>query len=505
MRSAAPRREMGLIRYSLQVGRLVELHVTHAALLAAKQEAEQEAARVKRAKLDLETAHNILREEMSNRIEAQSRLAYLASHDGLTGLPNRTLFNDILLKATLDQRDNGRMFALMYIDLDHFKDVNDTRGHAVGDALLQAVAARLRKTLRAGETVARLGGDEFAIMQPGIQDTAQACTLGDRLVAALKEPFLIEDRPVFVGASVGITLYPHDAVVLESLHRNADLAMYRAKSSGRDRAHLFDESLNKEVGRRSSLEQAMKEPLFLRQLSLVFQPQVHLGRQQVTGFEALIRWEHPQFGSIAPSEFIPLAERSGAINTVGSWLLLESCRRAAAWPGSVLQNYTIAVNVAAAQFRNGDLPRLVRDVLAETGLPAASLELELTETGIMHDMRGAVTALRAINQLGVKLALDDFGTGYSSLSYLRQLPMDRIKIDGSFVKDVHESVEAAAMVRMIAKLAAELRTSAVAECIENNEQAILVRDIGCTFGQGYFYGRPTATPFAAGTLQDLHS
>jgi diguanylate cyclase (GGDEF)-like protein len=505
MRSVAPRRETGLIRYSLQVGRLVELHATHAALLAAKQEAEQEAARVTRAKLDVEIAHNILREEMSNRIEAQARLAYLASHDGLTGLPNRTLFNDILLKATLDQRDNGRMFALMYIDLDHFKDVNDTRGHAVGDALLQAVAARLRKTLRAGETVARLGGDEFAIMQAGIQDTAQACALGDRLVSALKEPFLIEDRPVFIGASVGITIYPHDAAVLEILHRNADLAMYRAKSSGRDRAHLFDESLNKEVGRRSSLEQAMKEPLFLRQLNLVFQPQVHLGRQQVTGFEALIRWEHPQFGSIAPSEFIPLAERSGAINTIGSWLLLESCRRATEWPDSVLQNCTVAVNVAAAQFRNGDLPRLVRDVLAETGLPAASLELELTETGIMHDMRGAVTALKAINQLGVKLALDDFGTGYSSLSYLRQLPMDRIKIDGSFVKDMHESAEAVAMVRMIAKLAAELRMSTVAECIENNEQAILVRDVGCTFGQGYFYGRPTATPFAVGILQDTYS
>jgi len=186
-------------------------------------------------------------------------------------------------------------------------------------------------------------------------------------------------------------------------------------------------------------------------------------------------------------------------------LLLESCRRARAWPDSVLQNCTVAVNVAAAQFRNGDLPRLVRDVLAETGLPAASLELELTETGIMHNMRGAVTALRAINQLGVKLALDDFGTGYSSLSYLRQLPMDRIKIDGSFVKDVHESAEAVAMVRMIAKLAAELRMTAVAECIENDEQAILVRDVGCTFGQGYFYGRPTATPFAAGILQDLHS
>lgn len=397
----------------------------------------------------------------------------------------------------LDHGDNGRMVALMYIDLDHFKDVNDTRGHAVGDALLQAVAARLRNTLRTGETVSRLGGDEFAVMQAGVENVAQACTLGDRLVSALKQPFMIDDRPIFIGASVGITLYPNNSTVLDILHRNADLAMYRAKSSGRNCGHLFDESLNKEVGRRSALEQAMKEPLFLQQLGMVFQPQVHLGRQEVTGFEALIRWNHPRLGSIAPSEFIPLAERSGAINSVGSWLLLESCRQAAAWSNSVGPNCTVAVNVAAAQFRNGELPRLVRDVLAETGLPAASLELELTETGIMHDVRGAVTALKALSQMGVKLAIDDFGTGYSSLSYLRQMPMDRIKIDGSFVKDVYESADAVAMVRMIAKLAAELRMTAVAECIESREQADLVRDAGCTFGQGYFYGRPSATPFAA--------
>ena len=494
-----------MTRYSLQVGRLVELHATHAALLASKQEAEREAARVKRAKLDLETAHNILREEMSNRLEAQSRLAYLANHDSLTGLPNRSLFNEILLKAMVDHSDNGRMLALVYIDLDHFKDVNDTRGHAVGDALLQAVAARLRSTLRAGETVSRLGGDEFAVVQVGIDDVEQARALGDRLVSVLKAPFAIDDLPVFIGASVGITIYPHDSAVLEILHRNADLAMYRAKSTGRDRAHLFDESLNKEVGRRSALEQAMREPLFLQQLSMVFQPQVHLGSQQVTGFEALIRWEHPQLGLIAPSEFIPLAEHSGTINTVGSWLLLESCRQAATWSDSVRQNCTVAVNVAAAQFRNGELPRLVRDVLAETGLPAASLELELTETGLMHDVRGAVATLKAISQLGVKLAIDDFGTGYSSLSYLRQMPMDRIKIDGSFVKDVHESAEAVAMVKMIAKLAAELRMSTVAECIESREQADLVRDVGCTFGQGYFYGRPMATPFSAGEFRDLNS
>ena len=471
-----------------------ELTATHAALVAARQKAEQETERLVRAKRDVDTAHSTLRREMSNRIEAQSRLSHLASHDALTGLPNRVLFNDILLAATLDQRSGSRMFALMYIDLYHFKDVNDTLGHAAGDALLRAVAARLKDTLRAGEAVARLGGDEFAVLQSGIQDPSAAAALGERLVWALKEPFLIEERQVFIGASVGITIYPQDSVVLEVLHRNADLAMYRAKSSGRDRANLFDESLNEEVGRRSALEQAMKEPSFLRQLSLMFQPQVHLVRKQVTGFEALIRWQHPKFGSIAPSEFIPLAERSGAINTVGSWLLLECCRQAKAWPADAMQNCTVAVNVAAAQFRNGDLPRLVRQVLAETALLPSSLELELTETGIMHDIRAAVRSLTTINQMGVKLALDDFGTGFSSLSYLRQLPMDRIKIDGSFVKDIHESSEAQAMVKMIANLATELRMTTVAECIENGEQASLVRHVGCTFGQGYFYGHPTRTP-----------
>ncbi len=502
MRNGASRQKTGLTRYSLQVGRLVELHATHAALLASKQEAERETARVKQAKLEIEAAHNTLREEMAYRQEAQSRLAYIASHDGLTGLPNRTLFNEILNQATQNTREHGPSLALMYIDLDHFKDVNDTRGHAAGDALLQGVAARLRTTLRLGETLARLGGDEFAVLQTKVQDVDQACALGNRLVAMLKEPFLIEDRPVYIGASIGITLYPTDTTSLEILHRNADLAMYRAKSSGRDRFHLFDDSLNQEVGRRSCLEQAMKEPSFASQLSLVFQPQVHLTSQQVTGFEALTRWQHPKLGSISPSEFIPLAERSDAIVGLGSWLLLESCRQAGMWSNSVLQNCTVAVNVAAAQLRDGDLPRLVRDVLAETGLPARSLELELTETGIMHDIRRAAEVLRTIHQLGVRLAIDDFGTGYSSLSYLRQLPMDRIKIDGSFVRDVHKSADAVAMVSMIAKLALELRMGVIAEGIETREQARLVRDVGCTFGQGYFYGRPTATPSFAALFEE---
>ena len=502
MRNGAPGRQTGLTQYSRQVGQLIELNATRAALIAAKQEAERETAQVKQAKHEIEVAHNTLRQEMASRKAAQSRLAYIASHDGLTGLPNRTLFNTILTQATIEYHDHGRCFALMYIDLDNFKDVNDTRGHAVGDALLQGVAARLSKALRAGETVARLGGDEFAVLQTEVEDASQACALGDRLVALLKEPFVIEGCPVYIGASIGITLYPTDTDSLETLHRNADLAMYRAKSSGRDRSHLFDDGLNQEVGRRSCLEQAMKEPSFLSQLSLVFQPQVRLDTKQVTGFEALTRWQHPQLGSISPVEFIPLAERSNVIVGVGSWLLRRACGQARLWSGSVLEECTVAVNVAAAQLRDEDLPRLVQDVLAETGLPASSLELELTETGIMHDIRGAAEVLKAIHQLGVKLAIDDFGTGYSSLSYLRQLPMDRIKIDGGFVKDVHKSADAVAMISMIAKLALELRMGVIAEGVETREQADLVCNVGCTFGQGYYYGRPTPTPMLAAFFEE---
>ena len=501
-------RETALTRYSYRLGHLIELHSTQTALVIARQLAEREALEARLAKLEIETAHNALRAEMAEHLQAQSRLAYLATHDALTGLPNRTLFSTCFGKEMDDARREGRKLALFYLDLDNFKDVNDTLGHAVGDVLLQDVSARLQHTIRDGETVARLGGDEFALMQVGIVSIAQVSALAERVIEVLAEPFSIDKRQIFVGVSVGITLFPDDAGEMEVLHRNADLAMYRAKSDGRNCFKFFDATMNSEVHRRACLEQAMREPTLSTQLRLAFQPQVDLNSGRVSGVEALIRWTHPTLGVISPDEIIPVAERSGLIIDVGAWVLRESCRQAMRWREAGLEHLTIAVNVAAAQFQNGDMPRLVADVLAETGLPAAWLELEITETGIMHDMRNGAETLIALHQQGVHLAIDDFGTGYSSLSYLRQLPVHRIKIDRSFVKCVPGNADAGAMVTMIAKLAQALRLEVVAEGVENRAQADFVRNAGCTFAQGYYYGMPAcALPppgFVSGIVSHGH-
>ena len=378
-----------LDQYSQNFGRLMQRHRAEAALVAARQEAIREADEARRAKLQAEQANAALREEVTIRSRTQSRLAYLAGHDPLTALPNRTLFSEKLAKEMERARRRGRKLALLFIDLDNFKDVNDTLGHAAGDTLLQIVSARIEGELRDQETVARMGGDEFAVLQTTLTHSSHARALAQRLISVLGEPCKIDGRSVFIGASIGITLFPDDADAVESLHRNADLAMYRAKSDGRNRCHFFDGVLNEEVRRRSMLEQALREPALLSQLRLAYQPQVGLLSERITGVEALLRWQHPVHGPISPGEFVPLAERCGMIGDIGTWVLRQSCQQAARWLAEGLPQITVAVNVATAQFREGDIPRLVREVLDETGLPAQSLELEITETGIMHDMHVA--------------------------------------------------------------------------------------------------------------------
>jgi diguanylate cyclase (GGDEF)-like protein len=479
-----------LDRYCQRMGRLVERHLSQAALIAAKREAEREAEVAKQARLESETAAETLIEEINSRQRAQNRLAYLASHDALTALPNRTIFNERLTAEMREARRRGRKLALLYIDLDNFKDVNDTLGHAVGDTLLQQVAARVEAELLAGETVARIGGDEFALLQVDPEDAAQPGAMGERVLAALQKPFEIDGRPIFIGASIGITLYPDDAESAELLHRNADLAMYRAKSDGRNRCHFFDETLNQEVHRRSMLEQALREPSLMSQLYLVYQPQVDVRTGRVSGVEALLRWQHPDHGLISPHEFIPVAERSGMILQIGAWVLRESCRQAALWRAKGLPPLTMSVNVSTLQFRVGNMPALVAQVLEETGLPAAALELEITETGIMHDMNTAAETLCFLHKQGVSLAIDDFGTGYSSLSYLRRVPVNRLKIDQSFIRDVTTSEDAAVVAATIVQLAHSLRLQVVAEGAETEAQAEFVRKAGCEYVQGYFYGKP---------------
>ncbi|HXZ14926.1 MAG TPA: diguanylate cyclase, partial [Roseiarcus sp.] len=337
--------ESALTRYGLRLGTLVERHMSNAALIAARQEAEREAEKARKARREIEAANASLREEMAIRQRAQSRLAYLATHDPLTAMANRTLFNDRFSFDIDDARGRGRKLALIYIDLDNFKDVNDTLGHAAGDLLLQQVSARIQSELRPGETAARMGGDEFAVLQRDPANAAETRARVERLIALLGEPFAINDRSIFITASIGITLFPDDADDEELLHRNADLAMYRAKIEGRNRCRFFDKALNDELHRRSFLEQALREPSITSQFSIVFQPQVEMRTRRMTGVEALLRWNHPDGKVLGPDEFVPILERSGMIVEVGAWVLRESCRQATRWRQVSALPLTVAVNV----------------------------------------------------------------------------------------------------------------------------------------------------------------
>ena len=490
-------RDTALLRYSTSLGQLAERRMFHASLTGARREAEREAFEARLAKRDIEAAAASLRQEIEIRLGTQSRLAYLATHDPLTALPNRVLFGERLGEAARAARDAGHKLALHYLDLDNFKDVNDSFGHAVGDMLLQQVAARIQDELREGGAVARMGGDEFAILQIAPRDRRDARALAERIIRRVGEPFDIEGRQMFVGASFGITLYPDDtpdgtddASSIVALHRNADLAMYQAKGDGGNRCQFFDDTLSRRAHRRATLEQALREPGLLDQLQVVYQPQVDMRCGTLVGVEALLRWNHPSYGAISPEEFIPLAEASGLICSIGTWVLRTSCIQAATWRRAGLAPFTVAVNVSAAQIRDGLLQDLVADVLAETALPAAWLELEITETGIMRNTHAAAQTLVALHQLGVGLSIDDFGTGYSSLSYLRRLPVDRIKIDRSFVADVTTSEDAAVLAATIVRLAHGLRLQVVAEGVETPEQAEFIAATGCDYAQGYHYSRP---------------
>ncbi len=490
-------RDTALQRYSNTLGQLAERRVLEAALTGARREAEREAFEAVRAKREIEAVAASLRQEIEVRLGTQSRLAYLASHDPLTALPNRVLLGERLLAAAWAARGGGHRLALHYLDLDNFKDVNDSFGHAVGDVLLLQVAERIAGELREGDTVARLGGDEFAVLQVATRDASDARALAERIIARIGEPFLIEGRPIFVGASFGVTLFPDDIADAEgeppdttALHRNADLAMYQAKGEGGNRCRFFDDTLSRRAHRRATLEHALREPALFGQLQVLFQPQVDMRTGNPTGVEALLRWNHPAYGAVSPEEFIPLAESSGLICGIGTWVLHESCRQAAAWRGSGLAPFSVAVNVSTAQIRDGRLQHVVADILAETGLPAAWLDLEITESSIMRNTHAASETLADLHRQGVCLSIDDFGTGYSSLSYLRRLPVDRIKIDRSFVADVTTSEDAAVLAATLVRLAHSLRLEVVAEGVETQAQADFIAATGCDYAQGYYYSHP---------------
>ena len=428
---------------------------------------------------------NGLLEHLAARQKLEAQLTHMAHHDGLTALPNRVLFRQEMERELARARD-GEAVAVLCIDLDHFKRVNDTLGHAAGDALLQGAADRLRACVRETDIVARLGGDEFAIVQVQAEQPRAATVLAERLIADLSRPFDIEGHQVVVGASVGIALAPSDGTEADQLMKSADMALYRAKADGRGVLRYFESEMDAKMQARRALELDLRKALVEHEFELFYQPIVDLKSNRVSGFEALLRWNHPTQGLISPADFIPIAEDMGLITPLGEWVLRQACREAAGWPERV----KVAVNLSPAQFKSKALALVVTTALADSGLAPDRLELEITESVLLQDndtVRGILHQLRA---LGVRISMDDFGTGYSSLSYLRSFPFDKIKIDQSFVRDMGQHDDSIAIVRAVAGLGRNLGMSTTAEGVETNEQLGRLREEGCTEVQGYLFSRP---------------
>jgi diguanylate cyclase (GGDEF)-like protein len=415
----------------------------------------------------------------------ETRLRHLALHDPLCGLPNRNYFGERLEAVIQGVRDGAAQAAVLYIDLDHFKDVNDTLGHPVGDELIRNVTHRLSRSLRGGDLVARLGGDEFAVLAPNAADNATVQAIAARILAALCAPYSINGHSIVIGASIGIALIDRRTGGAPDIMRYADMALYRAKNEGRNRACTYDNAMNANLTDRKKLENDLRAAIENDRLHLVYQPVVNASGEVMMGAEALARWDHPERENVPPADFIPIAEHSGLIITLGEWVLRQACRDGKSWP-----NLTIAVNVSPLQFRRGDFVDVVERVLSETGFPADRLELEITESTLIGNVDAAETAMLRLKALGVRLALDDFGTGYSSLLYLRRFPFDKLKIDNSFVRSIESAADAAAIVHAIVGLGRGLGMKVTAEGVETAGQQLFLRAAGVHSMQGFRFGKP---------------
>jgi diguanylate cyclase (GGDEF)-like protein len=434
---------------------------------------------------------------MTERRQAEARVEHMARHDALTGLPNRAQLRTRMEEALARAR-RGEQFAVLCLDLDRFKAVNDTLGHPVGDELLRAVTLRLRSLVRETDTVVRLGGDEFAIIQATLAQPDAATALARRLIAELAEPYVIEGHQVVVGASVGIALAPRDGSSADLLLKSADLALYRAKADGRGTWRFFEPEMDARMQARRQLELDLRQALAAGEFHLLYQPLINLVSGRITGFEALLRWHHPERGLVAPADFVPLAEETGLILPLGEWVLREACREAVGWPAEV----SVAVNVSAVQFGSPRLVDTVAEALAASGLPGERLEIEVTESIMLQDTAQTMAVLHRLRAFGIRISMDDFGTGYSSLSYLRSFPFDKIKIDQSFVRDLEKRGDARAIVRAISGLGGSLGMRTSAEGVETPEQFEQLRADGCTEGQGYLFGRPVPGKAARALLRD---
>ncbi|WP_448632048.1 MULTISPECIES: phosphodiesterase DibA [Pseudomonas fluorescens group] len=426
--------------------------------------------------------------------DSEHELAHLAHHDPLTGLPNRLLFSDRTEQALASAQLHKRGCALLLVDLDHFKNINDSLGHNVGDELLKRVAERFRGLFAPGVTLARLGGDEFAVLVENCSQPGQAAVLARRILDALKEPLRFDDHALFINASVGISLFPGDARSAGQLLRNADSALFKAKSAGRDGYALYTEELTAHAQQRVEIAFELRRALEQQELRVYYQPVHDLASGRLVGVEALVRWQHPSRGLVSPAEFIPIAERTGLIARIDAWVMDQACRQMCRWQQAGVALEFVAVNVSSRLFAHRELYDEVARVLHDTGLDPACLELEVTESAVMEDPEVALEQMYRLRELGVRLAIDDFGTGYSSLLRLKRLPVQKLKIDQGFVAGLPWDEDDVAIVRVIVALARSMGMQVHAEGIEQREQAAFLLEQACELGQGYWFGRPVPAP-----------
>jgi len=428
--------------------------------------------------------------DISERKAVEERMNYLAQHDVLTGLPNRILLQDRLQQAISQAERQQTSVALLFMDLDRFKNVNDMLGHHAGDLLLQEVARRIRLCVRGSDTVSRQGGDEFVIMLPNLDDLGDIVQVVDKLIESIAAPYQLNNHVMHVTTSVGICVYPEDGCDSEALLKNSDTAMYQAKDAGRNCYRFFTKEMNNAIAKRVGLENKLRSALAHNELLLHYQPKIDLRSGRIVAAEALVRWQHPEDGLISPADFIPIAEETGMIVPIGKWVLNEACRQNQAWRKMGLHEIVMAVNLSPLQFHDRDLINMIQSALLHSDMPAGALELEVTESATMRDPEQAVVVLNNISESGVRISIDDFGTGYSSLSHLKKFPINELKVDQSFVRDISVDMDDAAIVSAVIAMAKSLGLTVIAEGVETLEQVLFLKSLDCDKMQGYFFSKP---------------
>ncbi len=442
--------------------------------------------------------------DITERKLAEERAQSLAYYDALTGLPNRILLSDRLSKALATARRQKHKVALLFLDLDRFKIINDSLGHSAGDLLLQEVAERLARCTRDQDTVARLGGDEFLIVLSNLKDIHDAAVAVERFMDAMTAGFVVQGHSLSISCSLGVSIFPEHGADGETLIKNADAAMYSAKDNGRNNFRFFTADINTEAVARLALENGLRSALAKKELFLVYQPQMDIASGKITGLEALLRWQHPELGLVPPNDFIRIAENGGLITAIGEWVLKTACSQARKWQDEGLTPVSVAVNVSAVQFRQAGFPETIRRVLQESGLDPHYLELELTESLLLSNADVMSSVVQQLMAMGLRLAIDDFGTGYSSLSYLKRFPVTKLKIDSSFIRDVAVNPDDAAITTAIISMAKSLDLKVVAEGVENEAQMSFLRIHQCDAIQGYYFGKPLAVNEVADRLRAEH-